>query len=66
VPFYPLGVTPSEFAQQVGLPFAATRGGKESTYPEYQLKLQEMMKEDAARKAAGAAKPSPDNAAPKQ
>ena len=32
--------------------FGATRGGKESLYPEYQLKIQEMMKEDAARKAA--------------
>ena len=66
VPFYPLGVTPSEFAQKVGLPFAATRGGKESLYPEYQLKIQEMMKEDAARKAADPAKPSQDNAAPKK
>jgi hypothetical protein len=36
----------------VGLPFGATRGGKESLYPEYQLKIQEMTKEEAARKAA--------------
>jgi hypothetical protein len=52
VPFYPLGVTHPEFAQKVGLAFGATRGGKESLYPEYQLKIQEMMKEEAARKAA--------------
>ena len=44
VPFYPLGVTHPEFAEKVGLPFAATRGGKESLYPEYQLKIQEMVK----------------------
>ena len=54
VPFYPLGVTHPEFAEKVGLPFGATRGGKESLYPEYQLKIQEMMKEEAARKAAEA------------
>jgi hypothetical protein len=52
VPSYPLGVTHPEFAQRVGLPFGATRGGKESLYPEYQLKIQEMTKEEAARKAA--------------
>jgi hypothetical protein len=66
VPFYRLGVTHSEFAEKVGLPFPATRGGKESLYPEYQLKIQEMMKDDAARKAADAAKSSPGDAAPKK
>ena len=39
---------------------------KESLYPEYQLKIQEMMKEDAARKAADPARPSQDSAAPKK
>ena len=66
VPFYPLGVTHSDLADKVGLPFAATRGGKESLYPEYQLKIQELMKEDAARKAADAAKSSQSDAAPKK
>ena len=42
--------------EKVGLPFGATRGGKESLYPEYQLKIQEMVKQEAARKAAEAAK----------
>src|ERR1700704_6334483 len=32
-----------EFAQHFGLPFEATRGGRDSTYPEYQLTLQKMM-----------------------
>jgi hypothetical protein len=45
VPFYPLGVTHPEFAKKVGLPFGATRGGRESLYPEYQLKVQEMVKQ---------------------
>jgi hypothetical protein len=32
-----------EFAEHLGLPLEATRGGKESLYPEYQLRLQKMM-----------------------
>ena len=67
VPFYPLGVTHPEFAEKVGLPFDATRGGKESLYPEYQLKIQEMVKQEAARKAAEAAKKdAADNEARKE
>jgi hypothetical protein len=30
-----------EFAESVGLPFAATRGGRDTMYPEYQLLLKE-------------------------
>jgi hypothetical protein len=52
VPSYPLGATHPEFAQHNGLPFGATRGGKESLYPEYQLKIQEMLKADAAKGGA--------------
>ena len=33
-----------EFADKFKLPFEATRGGAETTYPEYQLKLQQMIK----------------------
>jgi hypothetical protein len=32
-----------EFAAQFGLPFEATRGGKETTYPEYQRTLKALM-----------------------
>jgi hypothetical protein len=32
-----------EFATKHKLPFEATRGGAETTYPEYQLKLKELM-----------------------
>jgi hypothetical protein len=52
VPSWPLGTTHPDFAERVGLPFGATRGGKESLYPEYQAKIQEMMKADAAKKGA--------------
>jgi hypothetical protein len=31
-----------EFAERLGLPFEASRGGRDSTYPEYQLTLQKM------------------------
>ena len=31
-----------EFAEHFGLPFEATRGGRDSTYPEYQLTLRRM------------------------
>lgn len=42
-----------EFAEHLGLPFEATRGGRESTYPEYQLTLQKMMAlAKSSRKAA--------------
>ena len=52
VPFYPLGNEHREFGEVHGLPYKATLGGRESTYPEYQPKLAEIFKEDAARKAA--------------
>jgi hypothetical protein len=45
VPHYLPGtnVQLKEFAEYLGVPFEATRGGKESTYPEYQLKLKQLM-----------------------
>jgi len=52
VPSYPLGVTHPEFAAHNGLPFGATRGGKESLYPEYQAKIQQMLKDEAAKKGS--------------
>lgn len=46
VPHYPPGMNPylSEFATKRELPVEATRGGAETTYPEYQKKLKELMK----------------------
>jgi hypothetical protein len=54
VPFWPLGQLQTDFAEMYELPLKATLGGKETTYPEYQLKLAEMMKQEAAAKAAKA------------
>jgi hypothetical protein len=31
-----------EFAEREGIPFEATRGGKETTYPEYRVRLKEL------------------------
>ena len=51
VPFFPLGTAHPEFAAAHGLPFEATRGGARTLYPEYMLTIQELMKEEAAKKA---------------
>jgi len=40
-----------EFAERVGLPFEATCGGRETTYPEYQAMLKQLI--------AGSEKKSP-------
>ena len=47
VPNYLPGQNPflHEFAQRWGLPYAPTRGGAETTYPEYRLKLKAMPKD---------------------
>jgi len=58
VPHWPIGTEPREFGEAHNIPYAATRGGKESTYPEYQLKIAELAKEEAAQKAAAAKKPT--------
>lgn len=46
VPHFPPGANPylSEFATKRGLPLETVRGGAETTYPEYQKKLKELMK----------------------
>jgi hypothetical protein len=56
----PLGVVPShlpgtnkfvqEFGEMYGIPFEATRGGAETAYPEYQLKLAQMKAAPAAQR----------------
>jgi hypothetical protein len=40
-----------EFAAQVGLPFEAVRGGRETTYPEYQTRLRELLDTMPAKSA---------------
>jgi hypothetical protein len=41
-----------EVSEKYGIPYEATRGGAETTYPEYQKKLKEWLARDVARKAA--------------
>ena len=43
VPHYPLGTRQDGYAKKHGLPFEATQGGKATIYPEYELKLKEML-----------------------
>ncbi len=52
VPFFALGTKQAEFAETNGLPFEVTQGGAEKTYPEYQLRIQQLMREEAAKTAA--------------
>jgi hypothetical protein len=44
VPSWPIGTRHTEFAEHWKLPFDATRGGKDSLYPEYMNRIQEMIK----------------------
>ena len=51
VPHYLPGENPflNEFAKKYGIPLEAAMGGAETMYPEYQLKLEEMMKTPAKK-----------------
>jgi hypothetical protein len=55
VPHYPLGTQQQGYAEKHGIPFEATQGGKETIYPEYELKLQKMLA-NMPKAAAPAAK----------
>ena len=56
VPFWPLGSMQTDFAEAHNLPLKATLGGKENMYPEYMAKIEQYRQEEAAAKAAQAAK----------
>ena len=45
VPHYPMGTQHRGFAQRVGLPYEVTRGGSETMYPEYQARVQELLRQ---------------------
>jgi hypothetical protein len=45
VPHSPLGTEHRQFGERTGLPFEVTRGGAETMYPEYQLRVQELLRE---------------------
>ena len=52
VPAYPLGTKQTDFAKKQGLPFEATQGGKDTIYPEYELKLRKILQEQSAQRPA--------------
>ena len=56
VPFFALGTRQTEFGEIHTIPFEATRGGKESLYPEFMDKIKQFRAEEAAEKAAEEAK----------
>ena len=44
VPNFPMGTINTELAEKSGLPVEATQGGRATLYPEYRLRLQELMR----------------------
>ena len=46
VPNFPVGTVHTELAEKHGLPVEATQGGRDTTYPEYVRRLQQLMRED--------------------
>jgi hypothetical protein len=50
VPHYPIGTKHNEPAEVYGIPFEATRGGAETLYPEYQLRIQQLRAAAPAKK----------------
>ena len=45
VPHYPLGTEHHQYAERYGLPFEVTQGGAETMYPEYQQRVQDLLRE---------------------
>ena len=48
VPHWPLGTHQTQFTEESGVPFEASKGGAETLYPEYRIKLREMIAAGAA------------------
>jgi hypothetical protein len=53
VPHLPLGNRQDTFAKEHNIPFEATQGGRETIYPEYELKLRQMMRATPPPASAG-------------
>ena len=51
VPYFEMGTKHPEFGASVNLPFDLTVGGVETRYPEYQIKIQQILKDEAAKQA---------------
>jgi hypothetical protein len=48
VPHYPWGTKQDGYANKHGLPFEATQGGRQTIYPEYELKIRQQLAETGA------------------
>lgn len=55
VPAYPLGTKHTEYARNRNLPFEASQGGAHTMYPEYMVRLKELMSAPAPAPASTAA-----------
>lgn len=53
VPHWPLGTAHSDFAKRYNVPFEATQGAREATYPEYVKTIEEWRHQQAATKRDG-------------
>jgi hypothetical protein len=51
VPSWPIGTEHHDIADRFKIPFEATRGGKDSLYPEYMQKIAQMQQQDSQREA---------------
>ena len=54
VPHYPWGTKQDGYAKKHGIPFEATQGGKATTYPEYELKIKELLAKKPSSPASAA------------
>lgn len=52
VPSWPIGTTHRDIADRFKIPFEATRGGKDTLYPEYMKKIEQMMKDEASKRVS--------------
>ena len=52
VPHYAFGAKQDGYAKNHGFPFEATQGGKETIYPEYELKLRQLLRSTATTQSS--------------
>ena len=52
VPHYPVDTKHEEFAKRFGLPFEVVQGGKDTIYPEYELRIRQLLRSAGAASSA--------------
>ena len=53
VPSWPIGTVHRDLANQFGIPFEATQGGKDTMYPEYMRMIEQMRRQAPAQERTG-------------